>query len=56
MAVLAIPDKRQKDPFLKDKIYKKVLDFKEKQKCNICDFVCEGDFFIIVFSFPLSLE
>ena len=27
-------NKRQKCPFLKDKIYEKVLDFKEKQKCT----------------------
>ena len=29
--------KRQKCPLLKDEIYEKVLDFKEKQKCYMCD-------------------
>ena len=32
-----VGNKRYKCTFLRDKIYKKVLNFKEKQKCNMCD-------------------
>ena len=50
LLVIAIPGKRWKHPFLKDKICKKELHFKEKQTRAI------GWFFIILFSLPLSLK